>query len=77
MRGRRLPHIGGIMNIDTKQRLSDLRIRMSESGVDLVAVGPGSHMQWLVGFHPHPDERPCLLLVGLETEIFRMPILNA
>ena len=77
MRGRRLPHIVGIMNIDTKQRLSDLRIRMGEAGVDLVAVGPGSHMQWLVGFHPHPDERPCLLLVGLEKEIFLMPVLNA
>ena len=28
-------------------------------------------------FHPHPDERPCLLLVGPEKETFLMPALNA
>ena len=58
-------------------RLTALRAAMRETGTDLVAVGPGSHMQWLVGFHPHADERPCLLLVGLEKEIFLMPVLNA
>ena len=21
-------------------------------------------MQWVTGFHPHADERPCLLLIG-------------
>jgi Xaa-Pro aminopeptidase len=34
-------------------------------------------MDWLLGFHPHPDERPCLLLVGPEKEVFLMPALNA
>ena len=52
------------MKVDTKQRLAALRAKMREHGADLVAVGPGSHMDWLLGFHPHPDERPCLLLVG-------------
>lgn len=34
-------------------------------------------MHWLLGFHPHPDERPCLLLVGQKSESFLMPVLNA
>jgi Xaa-Pro aminopeptidase len=63
--------------IDTSKRFIALRERMRETGTDLVAVGPGSHMQWIVGFHPHPDERPCLLLVSLENEAFLMPVLNA
>ncbi len=45
-------------------RMTALRRVMRDTGKDLVALGPGSHMQWLVGFHPHADERPCLLLVG-------------
>lgn len=61
----------------TNPRIAALRAAMQTTGKDLVAVGPGSHMQWLVGFHPHADERPCLLLVGLEKETFLMPSLNA
>jgi Xaa-Pro aminopeptidase len=34
-------------------------------------------MRWLLGFCPHPDERPCLLLVSAEREMFLMPALNA
>ena len=59
------------------RRISLLRQKMKEVNVDLVAFGPGAHMQWLLGFHTHPDERPCLLLVGPETESFLMPALNA
>lgn len=62
---------------DTSRRLSALRERMVKTGTDLVALGPGSHMQWLVGFYPHPDERPCLLLIGPAKEAFLMPALNA
>lgn len=61
----------------TAKRLEKLRQKMAETGTDLVAVAPGSHMDWLLGFHPHPDERPCLLMVGRERECFLMPILNA
>ena len=61
----------------TQNRLQRLRLKMRENGVGLVAIGPGPHMSWLLGFHPHPDERPCLLLIGREQEIFLMPILNA
>lgn len=65
------------MTHPTAHRLTRLRTSMAAEGVDLVAVAPGSHMDWLLGFHPHPDERPCLLLVGREREAFLMPVLNA
>jgi len=61
----------------TAERLSRLRKAMQAENADLVAIAPGSHMDWLLGFHPHPDERPCLLLVGAEREAFLMPVLNA
>lgn len=60
-----------------KARLKALRDRMQETGTDLVAVGPGSHMQWLLGFHPHADERPCFLMVAPGAEAMLMPALNA
>ena len=50
---------------------------MKSEGIDLVALGPGAHLQWLLGFVPHADERPCLLVVGPEKEAFLMPALNA
>ena len=65
------------MNEQTATRLMALRQRMNDTGTGLVAIAPGSHMDWVVGFHPHPDERPCLLLVGREKETFLMPALNA
>jgi Xaa-Pro aminopeptidase len=65
------------MKVDTVKRLTALRETMKATGADLVALGPGSHMQWLLGFHPHADERPCLLLVGPGKEAFLMPALNA
>lgn len=58
-------------------RLADLQSAMQRESVDLVALGPGAHMQWMLGFHPHADERPCLLLVGREKSAFLMPALNA
>lgn len=65
------------MSEQTVTRLKALRQRMAETGTGLVAIAPGSHMDWVLGFHPHPDERPCLLLIGLEREAFLMPALNA
>ena len=65
------------MNEQTTNRFAALRERMTETGTGLIAIGPGSHMDWVLGFHPHPDERPCLLLVGPEKECFLMPALNA
>jgi Xaa-Pro aminopeptidase len=65
------------MTEQTTKRLAALREKMAAAETGLVALGPGSHMQWLLGFHPHPDERPCLILVGREKECFLMPALNA
>ncbi|RWG80917.1 MAG: aminopeptidase P family protein [Mesorhizobium sp.] len=64
------------MNIDSKVRLAALRERMTANGFSLTAIGPGSHMDWLLGFHPHSDERLCLLLVGLEKDAIVMSVLN-
>ena len=50
---------------------------MGKEGVDLVALGPGAHMQWLLGFVPHADERPCLLCVSASNASLLMPELNA
>ncbi|MCC7320170.1 MAG: aminopeptidase P family protein [Rubellimicrobium sp.] len=58
-------------------RLAALRARMQETGTDLLALGPGPNMLWLAGFFPHPDERPCLLLVTADGAGFLMPALNA
>ena len=65
------------MNDIVAERMARLRAKMRETGTGVVALGPGSHMQWLVGFYPHPDERPALLLVGPEKAGFLMPALNA
>lgn len=65
------------MKVDVAARLAALRKAMGETGVDLVALGPGAHMQWLLGFHPHADERACMLFVGAERQAFLMPALNA
>lgn len=58
-------------------RLQQLREEMLKAGVELLALAPGAHMKWLLGFYPHPDERPCLLLVTHKSAAFLMPSLNA
>lgn len=58
------------------QRLIALRRRMSETGTDLVAIGPSSHMMYLAGLDPHGDERPVMLLVSQSHAGFLMPALN-
>ena len=50
---------------------------MKVNKVDLIALGPGTHMNWLLGFNPFPDERPCMLLLGQEKEAFLIPSVNA
>ncbi|MDM9623243.1 MULTISPECIES: aminopeptidase P family protein [unclassified Rhizobium] len=65
------------MSEQVTRRLAALRERMAATGSGLIAIGPGSHMDWVLGFHPHPDERPCLLLIAPVKEAFLMPVLNA
>ena len=60
-----------------QSKLDSVRVLMKENHVDLIALGPGTHMKWLLGFNPSPDERPCMLLMGLENDAFLMPSVNA
>ena len=50
---------------------------MHAQGVDLLAVAPSDDLRYLLGFSPTADERPCMLLVGGERELFVVPALNA
>ncbi len=59
-----------------QHKINSVRARMKDNNVDLVALGPGTHMNWLIGFNPYPDERPCMLLIGKEKEAFLMPSVN-
>lgn len=58
------------------RRLDALRQRMQETGTDLVAIGPSSHMMYMAGLDPHGDERPVMLLVSKDHAGFLMPALN-
>ncbi|MEP0506236.1 MAG: Xaa-Pro peptidase family protein [Paracoccaceae bacterium] len=58
-------------------RLDQLRETMAEQDVDLVAIGPNAHLAWLLGVHPHADERPLLLCVTQTYAGFLMPSLEA
>jgi len=60
-----------------QHKINSLRDRMKENNVDLVVLGPGTHMRWLLGFNTHSDERPCMLLIGKDKEAFLMPSVNA
>lgn len=62
---------------DTETRLASLRAAMTEARVDLTILGPGLHMHWVLGWHPHPDERLTLLLVGRNDARFVVPAVNA
>ena len=60
-----------------QHKINSLRARMKDNNVDLVVLGPGTHMKWLLEFNTHSDERPCMLLIGKEKEAFLMPSVNA
>jgi Xaa-Pro aminopeptidase len=57
-------------------RLARLRDRMRLASVDVVVLGPSSHMVWLSGLSPHGDERPVLLVVTQSFAGLLMPALN-
>ena len=58
-------------------RLDSLHQRMKAENIDLVVLGPGAHMAWLLGFQPHGDERPLLLCVTQGDARFLIPALEA
>ncbi len=57
-------------------RMARLREKMQQTGTDLVAIGPSSHMTWLAGLSPHGDERPVMILVGPKGPAMLIPKLN-
>jgi len=62
---------------ETSKRLDALRVKMTETNTDLVVLGPGAHIDWLLGVRPHADERPCLAFVSGAGAGFLMPALEA
>lgn len=58
-------------------KLGRLQAIMAERGIDLVALAPGAHMHWVLGYHPHPDERATLLLVSSGKAAVLVPSVNA
>jgi len=62
---------------NTETRISLLREKMQANNIDFVALGPGAHMKWLLGYQPHADERPCLLCISSNSTALLMPGLNA
>lgn len=61
----------------SSNRLSALRDIMQQTGTTLTALAPGAHMHWVLGYHPHPDERATYLLVGPAEAVMVVPSVNA
>lgn len=59
------------------KRLSTLRAAMTAQNIDLVVLGPGAHLAWLLNVRPHADERPLLLCITQSYAGFLMPSLEA
>ena len=51
-------------------KINSVRALMKDNSIDLLVLGPGTHLRWLLGFSPPQDERPSMLLIGKEKEIF-------
>ncbi|MBI3998185.1 MAG: aminopeptidase P family N-terminal domain-containing protein, partial [Armatimonadetes bacterium] len=58
-------------------RIARTRTRMQAAGVDLLALSPGDDLYYLLGYTPHPDERPCYLFLTPSDAVFLVPELNA
>ena len=58
-------------------KINSVRALMKDNSIDLLVLGPGTHLRWLLGFSPPQDERPSMLLIGKEREIFLIPSVNA
>jgi Xaa-Pro aminopeptidase len=63
--------------MDYAGRMKAARRLMVEQQIDLLAVAPNEDMRYLLGYFPHPDERPCYLLAGASAAAFVVPSLNA
>ena len=58
------------------ERMNQLRQIIAQK-LEHIALGPCAHMRWLIGFHPHAEERPYLLFVNHNRSAFLMPTLNS
>lgn len=58
-------------------KIAALRAKMVEENVDLVALGPGAHLEWLTGMHPHADERPLIFCITADHAVILMPALES
>lgn len=58
-------------------RIEQARRRLEAEGVGLLALPPGEDLFYLLGYTPHPDERPCYLFLTPEEALFLVPELNA
>ncbi|HLW61063.1 MAG TPA: Xaa-Pro peptidase family protein [bacterium] len=63
--------------MDYAARVQSARRLMGEQQIDLLALAPNDDMRYLLGYVPHPDERPCYLLVDSVGSAFVVPSLNA
>jgi Xaa-Pro dipeptidase len=58
-------------------RIESLRQVMAARNVDVVALGPGAHMAWLLDLKPHGDERPLVACITATGAGLLMPGLEA
>jgi Xaa-Pro aminopeptidase len=62
---------------DLENRVRRLQKLIVAQDVDLVAIGPTTHMRYLLGNAPFADERLCLLVVGGDELQMIVPKVNA
>jgi len=63
--------------MDYAARQQAARKRMGAQQIDLLAIAPSDDLQYLLGYVPHPDERPTYLLLDAGGAAFVVPSLNA
>ncbi|MCC1493137.1 Xaa-Pro peptidase family protein [Cognatishimia sp. F0-27] len=60
-----------------EHKLAAIRAKMADTGVDMLALGPGAHMHWVLDWHPHLDERLTLCVITKTDARFIVPSVNA
>jgi Xaa-Pro aminopeptidase len=58
-------------------RITRTRSQMKAAGVELLSLPPGDDLDYLLGYSPHLDERPCYLFLTADDAVFLVPELNA
>lgn len=64
-------------SIDYGARREKIVAALARRRIDLIALSPGDNLRYLLGYTPHPDERPCYLVLTVSGEgLFLVPALN-